>query len=102
MNSILEDLRENLRKDIAEIISEATDIPTGEIDPNASLANYPGMKAENFDDVAIAIEKKYCIYIPAEDLPRNSMFFWNTLNQICSYLSNMFNIDRRLYDKNDG
>lgn len=61
---------DNLAQEIRQLISEIIEIEPDHIDPDAHLVEDLGMDSMMALEILAAIEKKYKIRIPEEDLPK--------------------------------
>ena len=61
---------QNLEQEIKALIVEIIEMDTGQIDPDAHLVEDLGMDSMMALEILAAIEKKYKIRIPEQDLPK--------------------------------
>ncbi len=61
---------QNIEKDVRELIADIIEINPDEINPDAHLVEDLGMDSMMALEILAAIEKKYKIRIPEEDLPK--------------------------------
>ena len=57
-------------QDVTELIADIIEMSPGDIDANANLVEDLGMDSMMALEILAAIEKKYRIKIPEEDLPK--------------------------------
>ncbi len=57
-------------QEVTELIADIIEMTPGDIDPNANLVEDLGMDSMMALEILAAIEKKYRIKIPEEDLPK--------------------------------
>lgn len=60
----------NLEQDIRDLIAEIVELDPAQIDPDANLVEGLGMDSMMALEILAAMEKKYKIRIPEEDLPK--------------------------------
>ncbi len=60
----------NLEQDIKKLIADVIEMDPAQIDPNAHLVEDLGMDSMMALEILAAMEKRYKIRIPEEDLPK--------------------------------
>ncbi len=61
---------ENLATDVRKLIADIIEMDPEQIDPNANLVEDLGMDSMMALEILAAIEKKYKIKLPEEELPK--------------------------------
>jgi acyl carrier protein len=60
----------NVEQEVRDLIADIIEIPANKIDPDANLVEDLGMDSMMALEILAALEKKYKIKIPEEDLPK--------------------------------
>ena len=61
---------QNLEQDVKALIADIIEMDPGQIDPNAHLVEDLGMDSMMALEILAAIEKRYKIQIPEDELPK--------------------------------
>ena len=61
---------DNLEQDVRQLIAEIIEMESAQIEPDANLVEDLGMDSMMALEILAALEKKYKIKIPEEDLPK--------------------------------